>query len=176
VRDRDRIRQEILESLGWRGRIWRIWSTDWFRSPRQESEKLIRFLEDVRKSWRPEHTAGTSWVEEGKPVVFEEELAPTGEACVGDRQVVGKALLETDEDLEVSIGDLVRYADVAKPDDILSVRIIDKATDLQNGLISRATPLAQALLGGVVGDEVPLHIAGAQRRLFRIVGITRISG
>ena len=39
VRDRDRIRQEILESLGWRGRIWRIWSTDWFRSPRQEAEK-----------------------------------------------------------------------------------------------------------------------------------------
>jgi REase_MTES_1575 len=30
VRDRDRIRQEILESLGWKGRIHRIWSTDWF--------------------------------------------------------------------------------------------------------------------------------------------------
>ena len=47
VRDRDRIRQEILESLGWRGRIWRIWSTDWFRTPRQETEKLISFLEDL---------------------------------------------------------------------------------------------------------------------------------
>ena len=30
VRDRDRIRQEILEALGWKGRIHRIWSTDWY--------------------------------------------------------------------------------------------------------------------------------------------------
>ena len=49
IRDRDRIRQEILESLGWRGRIWRIWSTDWFRAPRQETEKLITFLVDTKK-------------------------------------------------------------------------------------------------------------------------------
>ena len=31
VRDRDRLRQEILEGLGWR--IYRIWSTDWFAHP-----------------------------------------------------------------------------------------------------------------------------------------------
>ena len=58
VRDRDRIRQEILEALGWRGRIWRIWSTDWFRAPRQETEKLISFLDDLRGSWKPEHSLG----------------------------------------------------------------------------------------------------------------------
>ena len=66
VRDRDRIRQEILESLGWRGRIWRIWSTDWFRTPRQESEKLINFLEYLRESWKPEHISGDAWIEEGQ--------------------------------------------------------------------------------------------------------------
>ena len=30
---RDRIRQEVLEKLGWRGRLIRIWSTDWIRNP-----------------------------------------------------------------------------------------------------------------------------------------------
>jgi very-short-patch-repair endonuclease len=30
ARDRDRLRQEILENLGWK--IYRIWSTDWFTS------------------------------------------------------------------------------------------------------------------------------------------------
>ena len=30
ARDRDRLRQEILENLGWK--IHRVWSTDWFRS------------------------------------------------------------------------------------------------------------------------------------------------
>jgi superfamily I DNA and/or RNA helicase/very-short-patch-repair endonuclease len=49
ARDRDRIRQEILENLGWKGRIWRIWSTDWYRNPDLELEKLISFLSDVRK-------------------------------------------------------------------------------------------------------------------------------
>lgn len=29
-RDRDRLRQEVLEGLGWR--LHRIWSTDWFRN------------------------------------------------------------------------------------------------------------------------------------------------
>ncbi|MCC5974183.1 MAG: DUF4011 domain-containing protein [Rubellimicrobium sp.] len=33
-RDRDRLRQEVLEGLGWR--LHRIWSTDWFRNPRAE--------------------------------------------------------------------------------------------------------------------------------------------
>jgi len=42
ARDRDRIRQEILERLGWR--IHRVWSTDWFRSSRQERDKLRRAI------------------------------------------------------------------------------------------------------------------------------------
>jgi very-short-patch-repair endonuclease len=64
VRDRDRIRQEIIESMGWRGRVWRIRSTDWFRTPRQEAARLLEFLADLRKSWRPDYATGDSWVEE----------------------------------------------------------------------------------------------------------------
>ena len=32
ARDRDRLRQEALERLGWR--LARVWSTDWFRDPK----------------------------------------------------------------------------------------------------------------------------------------------
>ena len=38
ARDRDRLRQEVLEGLGWK--LHRIWSTDWFNNPGQEAEKL----------------------------------------------------------------------------------------------------------------------------------------
>ncbi len=48
VRDRDRIRQEILESQGWKNRIWRIWSTDWFRDPGRETAKLVAFLNKLK--------------------------------------------------------------------------------------------------------------------------------
>jgi very-short-patch-repair endonuclease len=48
VRDRDRLRQEILERLNWN--IYRIWSTDWFRNPRVEIEKLIARIEELRRN------------------------------------------------------------------------------------------------------------------------------
>lgn len=47
VRDRDRIRQEVLERLGWR--IYRIWSTDWFNDPERETAKLIAWLDRLRE-------------------------------------------------------------------------------------------------------------------------------
>lgn len=42
ARDRDRLRQEILESRGWA--IHRIWSTDWFHRRNQEENKLLDAL------------------------------------------------------------------------------------------------------------------------------------
>jgi very-short-patch-repair endonuclease len=39
VRDRDRLRQEILEKKGWR--IHRIWSTDWFKNRDKEVQRLV---------------------------------------------------------------------------------------------------------------------------------------
>ena len=40
ARDRDRLRQEILERMGWR--FYRIWSTDWFRNNEVEKENLLK--------------------------------------------------------------------------------------------------------------------------------------
>jgi very-short-patch-repair endonuclease/nuclear transport factor 2 (NTF2) superfamily protein len=42
IRERDRLRQEVLERLGWR--IYRIWSTDWFRNPKTQTHNLLAFL------------------------------------------------------------------------------------------------------------------------------------
>jgi REase_MTES_1575 len=39
ARDRDRLREEHLEKLGWR--FHRIWSTDWFRDPQSEVDKVV---------------------------------------------------------------------------------------------------------------------------------------
>ena len=43
ARDRDRLRQSVLEGLGWR--IHRIWSTDWFHNPDQELRKAVQAIE-----------------------------------------------------------------------------------------------------------------------------------
>lgn len=43
ARERDRLRQEILEQLGWT--IYRIWSTDWFRDPATQIKQLQKFID-----------------------------------------------------------------------------------------------------------------------------------
>jgi very-short-patch-repair endonuclease len=48
ARDRDRLRQGVLESLGWR--FHRIWSTDWFRNPQQELARVVEAIESAKAS------------------------------------------------------------------------------------------------------------------------------
>ena len=46
VRDRDRLRQEVLEGLGWK--IMRIWSTDWFTNPEGQLNPILTELDNLR--------------------------------------------------------------------------------------------------------------------------------
>ncbi len=45
ARDRDRLRQELLEKRGWR--FHRIWSTAWFRDPNRETERVLESYRDA---------------------------------------------------------------------------------------------------------------------------------
>ena len=47
ARDRDRLRQQVLEGLGWK--IHRIWSRDWIQNREAEIEKILHTV-DVRKA------------------------------------------------------------------------------------------------------------------------------
>jgi very-short-patch-repair endonuclease len=46
ARDRDRLREEVLDGLGWA--ILHVWSTDWFDNPEVETDKLVVRLENLR--------------------------------------------------------------------------------------------------------------------------------
>ncbi|GAB3635416.1 hypothetical protein GCM10027422_10060 [Hymenobacter arcticus] len=46
ARDRDRLRQQVLEAVGWR--LHRIWSTDWFRDPAREVARAVAAIEQAR--------------------------------------------------------------------------------------------------------------------------------
>ena len=47
ARDRDRLRQEILERLGWN--IHRVWSTDWIRNRRESIQRILDKVERLRR-------------------------------------------------------------------------------------------------------------------------------
>jgi transcription elongation GreA/GreB family factor len=165
VRDRDRIRQEILESLGWRGRVWRIWSTDWFRAPQTETRKLLSFLDELRRTWHPEHGSVASWTEEG--------MGTTSVEVADATELLANALLPVTDDREVQVGDFVRYCEVETPDDVMGVRIVRESSAPQDGVVAAGVPLAQALLGSLVGDEVSMHVPGSRKRSFRIIDVKR---
>src|SRR6202012_378363 len=43
--DRDRLRGQVLELFGWN--IYRVWSTDWYRNPQQEIQRLIEAIKQA---------------------------------------------------------------------------------------------------------------------------------
>lgn len=168
VRDRDRIRQEILESLGWKGRIWRIWSTDWFRSPIAETEKLIRFL-DYLKS-QPLTAEYLLPVVEPEPEEVPVPVAPAAAA----QEAADTLVLDHDEDeLEIQVGDQVSYVAKDKPDEVITMRLTSNQTNLALGLIGANTPLGTAFLDAVPGDEVVLRIPGQLGKAYVVKEVRR---
>ncbi len=158
VRDRDRIRQEILESLGWKNRIWRIWSTDWFRNPIRETANLIAFLNELK----------------GIPldgayfVLPDDTIVPTALQTEPSEQLtlknLGVSVVETEDDeQEVEVGDTIFYFPLGHPNHELKVRITTNQNNPDTGLISKVHPLAQAMLGATVEDEVTIKDGRGQR-------------
>jgi very-short-patch-repair endonuclease len=167
VRDRDRIRQEILESLGWRGKIYRIWSTDWFRNRPREIASLLSFLEDRMAA--SQHEAAAFVEDEGEP--------SPGDAIPGPGVPAAAQLLllpeSSDEEVYVEVGDLVTYCDLAQPEYKLKVRIVKGATSGPAGEVNENAPLARVLLSLAVGGEDELVVPGYPTRTLRVLKIER---
>jgi hypothetical protein len=168
VRDRDRIRQEILESLGWRGRIWRIWSTDWFRNPLAETDRLLQFLEDLKRQPVPEDY-----------MVPEELPAPVCTQPPGndpddeDERPEDLVFTDDEDELEVEIGDLVTFSPAEAPERALRVRLTARQTNPDLGLVAETTPLGSVLLGATVGETVVLRVPGKAPQSFVVQNIKR---
>jgi len=54
ARERDRLRQAVLEDMGWS--IYRIWSTDWIKNQKTEEKKLIEAIELALSGSKMNHT------------------------------------------------------------------------------------------------------------------------
>ncbi|HQP57301.1 MAG TPA: AAA domain-containing protein, partial [Syntrophorhabdus sp.] len=167
ARDRDRIRQEILESLGWEDRIWRIWSCDWFYDPRRESERLFQFLERCREKSKTEPAIE----------LFEEQRAEEIPSVVEKERVKEQVILEEDPllsaDLFVEVGDQVTYCFTDKPNEKKTVMIVDSPSNTRLNLLNEKTPVAQALLDLSIGEENELILPDGRSRIIKVLKIHR---
>jgi very-short-patch-repair endonuclease len=50
ARDRDRLKQEVLEKLGWT--VYRIWSVDWYKNRENEISKLIQAVKEAQLNYK----------------------------------------------------------------------------------------------------------------------------
>jgi len=171
ARDRDRIRQEILERLGWKGRIQRIWSTDWYRAPAHEIGRLVSWLEKLKAvpmdeaylvAPEPDLVAPAS-----TPLLAAAKAQASTEATLEDLGVT----IDADEPLEVQVGDKVTYVNLGQ--DKEATITIGTRRDEPRGMIDYNTPLAEALLGLQEGEIAPLVIQGRPTVRLRIVKIER---
>ena len=90
ARDRDRLRQVVLEGLGWR--IIRIWSTDWWTNAQREIERVhaalealqadVRAKRDVEPTSQPTSEASNT-TEVGESKVVQDGQAPGSEVAPG---------------------------------------------------------------------------------------------
>ena len=167
-RDRDRLRQHVLEGLGWN--ILRIWSTDWWLNPEGEIEKIgqrlkaILDLPDAAQAVEAQATLPAPIVGEAQPDAATED--PNAQALV-PQELDGEAV-----DAREAMADAL-----AGPGQALEI--------YRPATLSGGDPLlfhdasASASLAGhlvlVIDAEGPLTDANLFRRVARAWGLERTS-
>ncbi|AXJ02546.1 Superfamily I DNA and/or RNA helicase [Cyclonatronum proteinivorum] len=175
ARDRDRIRQEVLESLGWENKIWRIWSTDWFRNPEAETAKLISFLNSLETYTEYTSANREPWV----TITSKGEVQDSGfqtpivGSVIGDIEDIDETISQLEEKEVVEVGDTVIYQEKSERSKNMEVTITINNTNDKKKLIARKAPLAQALLNASVGDEVTLDLKNDVSRVFVVKEIRK---
>ena len=178
ARDRDRLRQEVLEGLGWH--FHRIWSTDWFNDPRKEAEKLRRVIEsrlDDLKQKRADSFVvpgaatphpGISPQEETEEDILSDvekatsTTAPLDSTPAADVPEPEAQLDDTNPDT-VAVGDTVRVRYLSSTEPI-EITLSDKTNAPDRGIVRIDRPIGRALLGAEEGDEIDILIGSYVRQ------------
>jgi hypothetical protein len=166
ARDRDRLRQEVLEHLGWK--LHRIWSTDWFNNPQREAEKLRKaiveriaflkareaeFVKQPNQKMAPSTEDGAAVPPASPRRPHIEEIRERPAAKIAEFAPSG-----------VVVGDTVRVRYLTDDKRTMQLTISKGQPDASNGTINEHSPIAQALLGVEPGEEVEVLIGRYIRR------------
>jgi hypothetical protein len=147
TRDRDRLRTQVLESLGWR--IHRVWSPDWVQRRRTEVRRLKKALKDAEEATL-EVTA--------KPVA---EIKVSVEK-VKVEETPGNGLPEVEP---------YRFSN-PRPRHLFS----RYSSEHRDRYLKQYRSEVRRLLPVVVNDESPIHVEVAARRLNKAFRLSRVTG
>jgi very-short-patch-repair endonuclease len=161
ARDRDRLRQQVLEGLGWQ--LYRVWSTDWFRRSTKEIERLVNAIEQALKSHHEQRNEALANV----PLKITPQPTQTLHVQVN------------------SLREFVPQKEMAQPGSQLIAKdqAIERLTvpyqeckiRSYNGVMFTALPDGELidLVRCVVQNEAPIHIEEVARRIREAFGLDR---
>jgi very-short-patch-repair endonuclease len=149
ARDRDRLRQAILEDHGWI--IHRVWSTDWFRRPKAELDRVARAIEAAKA-----------------------ELAARGER-EAKRRPVKLEIVSVDREDVTEMGLVAVEAPEPAPVAYVEANLI-KPSHVSCDLHEAPTGILTQLAEQVVAIEAPVHIDEIICRIRDAWGLKRAGG
>ena len=170
-RDRDRLRQEVLESYGWK--LYRIWSTDWYRYPQKEvdllREALNKALEDVKTANENQGVDSYNGVrgDEDEKVPASDRVPPSDYNSMPEFDLTfsdDPKFSQLSESSVTNSGQIVREGSKVKIQNIsdgnkkIVATLVAGHTDMENEFIGTASPLGKALLYSEIGDIVEYRV------------------
>ena len=126
ARDRDRLREQVLNGLGWK--LYHLWSTDWYRNRDLGRKKL---LENVEKSIRRTRAEEKRKSEEEKKLAEKRRLEAEKKAeelrIAREREEAEQKMKEDQSEEEINIEDIgpADFVEVEKIDDDILEKPID---------------------------------------------------
>ena len=175
ARDRDKVRQAVLEGLGWK--ILRIWSTDWFRNPAAVVDRIHAELDALLA----EDRAAMAETDDAK--AEENASAPSPLALpfheLDDGSLSSGPLEEGENTVTRPVAS---YASAA-----FSVSVVQPATERQIGATSsdplpadpdaffeaRYTATLRGIIDTVLAEKAPVALSGLARDIARLHGWQR---
>ncbi|MFC3151054.1 DUF4011 domain-containing anti-phage protein Hhe [Litoribrevibacter euphylliae] len=164
TRDRDRVRQGVLEGLKWN--IRRIWSTDWFKNPDAELKPIIEELKSLATPINsqaqkiegameelidPIVMENVSQQEIVEELTFDEELSPQdlkGRLAHFDQTIIRKEFPDTEPTRRLLRADMLKFLCSEKPIDY------DEFTECIPGYLRAHTSSDEA--GKFLGDVLEI--------------------
>lgn len=175
----DRHRQKILERHGFV--FHRIWSTNWWRNPKKETQKLVDFINNIENSnpsiFEDKSKTGLAFTD--NITVIENEIANVSPTLRKDLKETIEAVSKNDkvqtelfkETVELNNKVKVKYLNIDKD---LKVQLVEQTSNSpikSNGIqkINIKSPLGVALKGKSVGDTVKIGNLDKYVRILEIV-------
>jgi hypothetical protein len=148
ARDRDRLRQQVLEDLGWQ--THRVWSLDWYHRPEITLQRLLERLAAARRQPPPGSTTGAT-------IKLDMGMLPN-ERSTAATQDQGEVTQRLDND------DPVRNSSLSHAIANYHASNLRSTTSVLP-LASVSAPTLARVIAKLVEDESPIHEEEVQRVL-----------